>query len=147
MQQLNRNERVISSQRVVNRDSSIPADMQRRPLDSLDTERDQKSKQKCHPSTEAAIDNNGQHEASHMAATSKIFVANVNQRKIAILRLKDVQARIGLGRSAIYYLMDQSNFYHDPTFPKSFKISTNAIGWVESEIEAWLESRIAASRA
>ena len=71
---------------------------------------------------------------------------SANQRKISFLRLKDLKARIGLGRSAIYYLMDPNSPHHDRHFPRSIKISAHAVGWIESEIDAWLQSRIAASR-
>ena len=66
---------------------------------------------------------------------------------IKVIRLKNVKERTGLGRSAIYYLMDSSDPRRwDPTFPKSFKISKSAVGWIESEIDGWLNSRVAASR-
>lgn len=67
---------------------------------------------------------------------------------IKVIRLKGVMERTGLSRSAIYYLMDSSNPRRwDPTFPKSFKISKSAVAWLDSEITAWLYSRVAASRA
>ncbi|MCZ8227618.1 MAG: AlpA family phage regulatory protein [Burkholderiaceae bacterium] len=71
---------------------------------------------------------------------------NVNQRKIVILRLKALQARIGLGRSAIYYLMDARHSLFDAHFPQSIKLGAHAVGWIESEVEAWLEYRATASR-
>jgi prophage regulatory protein len=70
-----------------------------------------------------------------------------NQCKVVILRLKEVQARIGLGRSAIYYLMDPRSVHHDPEFPRSVKLSAHAVGWIEAEIDAWLQSRITESRS
>lgn len=72
------------------------------------------------------------------------ILARASERRIVILRLKEVQARIGLGRSAIYYLMDKNNPRHDPSFPRSIKISSHAIGFIEAEVDAWLELRIAA---
>lgn len=146
MQQLNKNERVISSQRVVNRDSSIPAGMQRHTLDSAGVQREQLSKPGYRPLTEPSTRCNESDEASQIVAAPNILVSNANQRRTVVLRLKELQARIGLGRSAIYNLMNYESIYHDQTFPRSIKISAHAIGWVESEIETWLVSRIAASR-
>jgi predicted DNA-binding transcriptional regulator AlpA len=32
-------------------------------------------------------------------------------------------------------------------FPKRIKIGIRAVGWIESEVQIWVEKRIAASRA
>jgi prophage regulatory protein len=55
-----------------------------------------------------------------------------------ILRLREVQSATGLARSSIYAGMSAG------TFPKSIPLSEKAVGWLESEIEQWQESRIAA---
>ncbi len=52
-----------------------------------------------------------------------------------ILRRPEVQARTGLGRSTIYAKMA------DGTFPKPVKLGPKSVGWMESEIAAWLEGR------
>lgn len=57
-----------------------------------------------------------------------------------LLRLPDVIARTGLSRATIYLFMSRDDF------PKSIKIGRRASAWVESEIDDWIESRIAASR-
>lgn len=64
----------------------------------------------------------------------------------AILRLKQVQLRVGLGRSSIYALMNPQSPYHDANFPQSIRISAKAIGWLESEISDWIAMRVAAGR-
>lgn len=48
------------------------------------------------------------------------------------LRLKEVMAQTGLGRSSIYKFMDEE------TFPKSVSLGGRAVAWVESEIEDWM---------
>lgn len=63
-----------------------------------------------------------------------------------ILRRKQVQARLGLARSTLYDKLNSRSPRHDPTFPKPIKIGIAAIGFIESEIQAWLESRLCASR-
>lgn len=52
-----------------------------------------------------------------------------------ILKRPEVEARTGLSRSTLYAMMA------DGQFPKSVKLSLRAVGWVESEITSWLESR------
>jgi len=64
-----------------------------------------------------------------------------------VLRMKQVLARTGLSRSAIYDKLDSKSSRYDPTFPKQFKLGPGAVGWLEADIEIWIESRISASRA
>lgn len=52
-----------------------------------------------------------------------------------ILRLKEVIKRTGRSRSSIYLDMDLGKF------PAAFKLGANAIGWLESEIDNWIEER------
>ena len=58
---------------------------------------------------------------------------------INILRLSAVMAKTGLPRSTIYLCMNEDDF--PKPIPLSNK-STRAVGWVESEINAWLEQCI-----
>lgn len=64
----------------------------------------------------------------------------------SIIRLKQVQLRTGLSRSAIYDRLDPKSPRHDPLFPKQVSLGTGAVGWVESEVSAWLNARISNSR-
>lgn len=61
---------------------------------------------------------------------------------MVVLRLKQLQAKVGLSRSSIYALGNKAGIHYDPTFPKSFKLSSHAVGWLESDIDTWLESRL-----
>jgi len=66
---------------------------------------------------------------------------------LTILRSKQVLARTGLSRSALYQKLDKNSSHFDPTFPTQIKLGANTVGWVESEVTSWIESRISASRA
>lgn len=59
---------------------------------------------------------------------------------LTILRRKQVEIRTGLSRSTIYARISEG------TFPPPIDLGGRAVGWLESEIDAWLQSRIAASR-
>lgn len=59
---------------------------------------------------------------------------------MSILRLPAVKARTGLSRSTIYLRMSEGSF------PKPVSIGRRAVGWVESEVQEWLQRRIDASR-
>lgn len=54
-----------------------------------------------------------------------------------ILRLPQVKARVGLSRSAIYRLVSTGDF------PRPVQLGARAIGWVDLEVDGWLESRAA----
>jgi len=58
----------------------------------------------------------------------------------SILRLPTVKARTGLSRSTIYLRVAEG------TFPKPVSLGGRAVGWVEAEIQQWLEQQIEASR-
>jgi prophage regulatory protein len=60
---------------------------------------------------------------------------------VRILRLRDVEERVGLRRANIYRRAATG------TFPKPIRLGPNASGWIESEIDAWLAERVAARDA
>lgn len=57
-----------------------------------------------------------------------------------ILRLPELQDRLGLSRSTIY-----ERLKNDDSFPKKISLGDRAIGFAESEVEAWIQLRISAS--
>ena len=58
-----------------------------------------------------------------------------------VLRLPRVQARTGLARSTIYVRVA------DGSFPQPIRLGARAVGWIESEVDAWIREQIAASRS
>ncbi|MCM1958212.1 AlpA family transcriptional regulator [Acinetobacter modestus] len=59
-----------------------------------------------------------------------------------ILNLKDVMQITKLGRATIYNMLNPKNVSYDSTFPKQIKLSTNRVGWLAAEVNAWIESKI-----
>lgn len=59
-----------------------------------------------------------------------------------ILRLKQVLDRVGLSRSTIYDRMNPASPRYDSSFPKPMKIGSSAVGWLESSISKWIESKL-----
>jgi len=55
----------------------------------------------------------------------------------SIIRLPRVKAKSGLCRSDIYDGMAAG------TFPQSVPLGKRAVGWIEDEIDEWVEARIA----
>ncbi|MBX9477465.1 helix-turn-helix transcriptional regulator [Yersinia enterocolitica] len=58
----------------------------------------------------------------------------------SLIRLSEVQRRTGYSKAWIYRLISQGRF------PSSIKIGSRSIAFVESEIDEWINQRIAASR-
>ena len=54
-----------------------------------------------------------------------------------LIRLKSVLSRTGLTRSTLYLMMERNDF------PKPLKIAERCVAWPESEIDAWIDSKIA----
>ena len=57
-----------------------------------------------------------------------------------ILRLPTVKASTGLSRSTIYLRVSQG------TFPRPVRLGGRAVGWLETEIQEWLQRQIESSR-
>ncbi len=57
-----------------------------------------------------------------------------------IVRLPSVEARTGLSRSTIYARVAEGSF------PAPVQLGARAVGWIEAEVDAWIDQQIAASR-
>ncbi len=57
-----------------------------------------------------------------------------------ILRLPDVKSRTGLSRSTIYLRVNEGSF------PKPISLGGRAVGWIESEVQDWVNKQIEQSR-
>ena len=57
-----------------------------------------------------------------------------------IIRRPEVQYMTGRGRSYIYSGMA------DGTFPKNIRIGKRSVGWIESEIQKWVQDKIEESK-
>jgi prophage regulatory protein len=62
---------------------------------------------------------------------------NTPTRQLRILRLPAVRAKTGYSQSTIYEMMGQGEF------PRPIALGPRARGWVECEIDAHLERKIA----
>lgn len=54
-----------------------------------------------------------------------------------LLRLRQVEQKTGLKRSQIYLYMKEKRF------PLSIKISPASVAWLESEIDEWINRKLA----
>ncbi|CAI0781695.1 helix-turn-helix transcriptional regulator [Serratia fonticola] len=58
----------------------------------------------------------------------------------SFIRLPEAMTRTGYSRSGLYKLISQG------LFPKPVKIGTRSIAFIESEVDEWINQRIAESR-
>jgi len=56
-----------------------------------------------------------------------------------VLRFPAVKAITGLARSTIYLKLERNEF------PRPISLGDRAVGWLQSDIEKWLQQRIALS--
>lgn len=53
-----------------------------------------------------------------------------------ILRKKEVLAKTGLGPSRLYELVAEG------TFPRQVRLGLKSVGWIESEVDGWIDERV-----
>ncbi|OBU32968.1 MULTISPECIES: AlpA family transcriptional regulator [Photobacterium] len=58
-----------------------------------------------------------------------------------IIRLPEVKIKTGLSRSSIYLRMSKGEF------PQKISLGNRAVGWVNIDVDQWLEDCIASSMA
>ena len=57
-----------------------------------------------------------------------------------IIRRKELEKIVGLSRSSIYLRMSNG------TFPKPIPLGGRSVGWLVSDIQAWIDARIAEAK-
>ena len=73
----------------------------------------------------------------HRSLREPVVAAAAGNR---FLRWGEVQGRTGLSRSTVWRLEKAERF------PRRRWLSPNAVGWLESEVEAWIASRVSGAR-
>jgi prophage regulatory protein len=63
-------------------------------------------------------------------------MTHIEEIVMKIIRLSEVLASTGLGRSTIY------KYVAEGCFPKPVSLGDRAVGWVESEVLDWVLARI-----
>ena len=62
----------------------------------------------------------------------------MENNKEQFLRLKQVKSLIGLCRSSIY------NMINEGRFPQPVRLGPQSVAWLKSEVQLWMNDRIAA---
>jgi prophage regulatory protein len=53
-----------------------------------------------------------------------------------VLKLPEVCRKVGLSRAPVYKMVSEGKF------PAPIKLGARASGWVDTEIDAWIEQRV-----
>jgi prophage regulatory protein len=75
-----------------------------------------------------------------IASREVTTMAQSMQREPAILRRQHVESRTGLSRGTIH------QYIKDGVFPKPVPLGPRAVGWLESEMSAWIAERVKITR-
>jgi len=66
----------------------------------------------------------------------EVQAAPAPKRVTRLIRLKEVQHRVGLGRSTIYRWMAEGKF------PKPIQLGGYAVAWAQEDIDGWIATRL-----
>jgi prophage regulatory protein len=61
-------------------------------------------------------------------------------QNIKILRLPALKQTTGISRSTIYAMVKAG------TFPSPIKLGRRAVGWIESDVHSWIDSRVSTAK-
>ena len=71
-------------------------------------------------------------------------MSNTTRSLQVILRLKRMKEKTGISGSSIYNKLNPRSKYYDATFPRPIRLGASSVGWKESDVDAWIASRMAA---
>lgn len=71
-------------------------------------------------------------------------MAETMTTSLRVLRRKQVEQRINIARATLYDWLNPRSPRYDASFPKPIRLGSGSVGWLESEIDAWIESRVQA---
>jgi prophage regulatory protein len=64
----------------------------------------------------------------------------------ALLRLRQVCAKLSVSRSTVYSWLNPKSPYFRPEFPSPLKLGGRAIFWTEAAIDEWIAGAIASAK-
>ncbi|HHS9481920.1 hypothetical protein CF033_24170 [Klebsiella michiganensis] len=65
----------------------------------------------------------------------------MTMQTVKILRIREVVNKLGIARSTIYDWINPKSPRYDATFPKQRRLGMQSVGWLETELDAWLLDR------
>lgn len=65
-----------------------------------------------------------------------------NNLPTRIVRIRELCSRTGYSRSMVFEKTNPDSKYYDPAFPRRIPLGARAMGFLDSEIDAWIQSRV-----
>lgn len=62
-------------------------------------------------------------------------MSSQNPKSLRIVRMREVQKKIGLCKASIYNRIARG------TFPKPVSLGGRSVGWIESDLDEWISER------
>jgi prophage regulatory protein len=81
------------------------------------------------------------HGGKDMTTSTQSYPYTTIPSNDRVLRWPEVQLRVGICRSHVHNLVSQGKF------PSPIKLGARASGWLESEVNTWLENQVSNSRS
>jgi prophage regulatory protein len=66
------------------------------------------------------------------------------RKALSILRFKQMLAILNISKTNAYDRLNPKSPRYDPSFPKPVKLGPRSVGFIESEVQDWLQSRASA---
>lgn len=63
-----------------------------------------------------------------------------------VLRISEVSELTGISVSMLYEKMNRKSRYYDPTFPKKVSFGARTVGYLQTDIDAWIQQRVSAAK-
>lgn len=73
-------------------------------------------------------------------------MAQQSRQALTIIRRRQLEQQLRLSRSSIYARLDPKSPYYDPDFPRPIRLGAGSVGWIESEVERYVQLLIERSR-
>lgn len=63
-----------------------------------------------------------------------------------VLRISEVSELTGISVSMLYEKMNRKSRYYDPTFPKKVSFGARTVGYLQTDVDAWIQQRVSAGK-
>lgn len=63
-----------------------------------------------------------------------------------VLRISEVSELTGISVSMLYEKMNRKSRYYDPTFPKKVSFGARTVGYLQADVDAWIQQRVSAGK-
>ncbi|CAJ6042627.1 phage transcriptional regulator AlpA [Burkholderia pseudomallei] len=63
-----------------------------------------------------------------------------------VLRISEVSELTGISVSMLYEKMNRKSRYYDPTFPKKVSFGARTVGYLQADVDAWIQQRVSAAK-